>query len=413
MSTIIVVGAGLSGLTAAWRLHQAGHNVRVLEARDRVGGRTWSTTLANGAVTERGGEWVFPTDSAIRWIGAELELPIMSHGVLYSRRTRDGVVPSAAEIAETTRRLRATAASMIADGQTAVSVEEVGRAALGAGFGDDAGYHRIITSLAIDPALVSAAASILRPAETGAYIEDGGRFVHGNQSVCLEIARRLGAAVSLETPVHAIDQSASGVEVTTQDGSRLHADYAVVSVPLPVLRRLELGFDLTDAQQQALAHRTMGTAAKLGIAVTGDDGETGVQHPEIPMWSWRTLATDGERRIDALAQFAGSHAALERLRTAEGPETWLAELRQMRPELDLGGETLLTDWTSDPWAGGSYSAAGVDWQEADVHAFDVATGRVAIAGEHTGMLQTLNGAVLSGMRASRVIAELAHAASRA
>lgn len=405
MSTVIIVGAGLSGLTAAWKLHQSGHEVQVLEARDRVGGRTWSTTLENGAVTERGGEWVFPTDSAIRQIGAELGLPIMSHGVLYSRRTRNGLVPTAGEIADTTRRLRETATNMISDGQTAVSVKDVGRAALGESYRDDAGYHRIITSLAVDPALVSAAASILHPTETGEYVEDGGRFVHGNQSVCIEIAHRLGSAVSLETPVRAIDQSESGVEVTLHDGTHLHADYAVVSVPLPVLRRLELGFDLPDAQQQALAHRTMGTAAKLGIAVEGGDGVTGVQHPEIPMWSWRSLATDGERRIDALAHFAGGHAALDRLRTAEGTEVWLAELRQMRPGFELGGETLLTDWTNDTWAGGSYSAAGLDWEEADVHAFDASAGRVAIAGEHTGLLQTLNGAVISGIRASRVIAE--------
>ena len=41
------------GWTCAWRLHRAGHQVIVLEARDRVGGRTWSATLPNGVVVER------------------------------------------------------------------------------------------------------------------------------------------------------------------------------------------------------------------------------------------------------------------------------------------------------------------------------------------------------------------------
>jgi hypothetical protein len=50
-----VVGAGLAGLTCAWGLHRAGHQVIVLEARERVGGRTWSATLPNGVVVDRVG----------------------------------------------------------------------------------------------------------------------------------------------------------------------------------------------------------------------------------------------------------------------------------------------------------------------------------------------------------------------
>lgn len=407
MSTVIIVGAGLSGMAAAWELHKAGHRVQVLEARERVGGRTWSTRLSNGTVTERGGEWVFPGDSAIRLLGAELGLPIMSHGVTYSRRRLNGRVPTVAELTETTRGVHSTLTRMLADGQERISVEAAYRESLGEGFHSNPIYRRVITSLATDPTRVSAEAAILRSPDVGEYVEDGGRFVQGNQSVCVEIARRLGSAVSLGTPVRAIDQSAHGVEVTTHDGSRVHADLAVVSVPLPVLNRLELGFELNDDQRTALGHRTMGTAAKLGVAVAGDDGISGVQHAEMPMWSWRSLSTDGEHRIDALAHFAGGHSALDRLRVSDGATSWIAQLQSMRPNLELDGDTLLTDWSNDPWAGGSYSAAGVDWQEADLGAFDRAAGRVAIAGEHTGLMQSLNGAVISGVRASRIISGLA------
>jgi monoamine oxidase len=55
-----VVGAGLAGLTAARELHRAGADVVVLEARDRVGGRVWSQELANGAIVERGAEFLLP-----------------------------------------------------------------------------------------------------------------------------------------------------------------------------------------------------------------------------------------------------------------------------------------------------------------------------------------------------------------
>ena len=56
----IVVGAGLAGLTAATELVGAGHSVAVLEARDRVGGRTLNHPLGDGKVVEVGGEWVGP-----------------------------------------------------------------------------------------------------------------------------------------------------------------------------------------------------------------------------------------------------------------------------------------------------------------------------------------------------------------
>jgi protoporphyrinogen oxidase len=58
---VIVVGAGLAGLHAAWRLERLGHDLTVLEARDRIGGPTWSHAMPDGTVVERGGE-----SSAIR-----------------------------------------------------------------------------------------------------------------------------------------------------------------------------------------------------------------------------------------------------------------------------------------------------------------------------------------------------------
>ena len=73
---VAIVGAGLAGLAAARSLTTAGHSVLILEARDRVGGRTLNHPLADGSVVEVGGQWVGPTqlrvNEWIRELGLEL-----------------------------------------------------------------------------------------------------------------------------------------------------------------------------------------------------------------------------------------------------------------------------------------------------------------------------------------------------
>lgn len=397
---VVIVGAGLAGLTAAWELSKAGHHCTVLEARDRVGGRTWSQQLGNGEVTERGGEYVFPTEFPIRRLSAEVGVPLMSHNVRYGRRTVNGRVISFEELGATSERVRATLTQMIADGERDVSLEQAFATALGADYRLDPVYRRTTTSAAADPALVSAEAVLLHESSTvNGYIEDGGRFVGGNQALSIELARRLGDRVRLEHPISGVDQTADGVQITLQDGSRVEADAAVIAVPLPLLRELDLGFDLPQAQQDALDHRFMGVAAKLGVPLARVDADIALQNPDHTWWSWRSLSVDGEHRINALSSFAGGPFALDALGVTQGPGGWVAALQAMRPELEVDGDVLLTTWADDPWARGSYSAPSLQWRPADATVFEQAAGRVAIAGEHTGLAQSLSGAVASGYRA--------------
>ena len=80
---VVIVGAGFAGLTAARTLRQAGKVVTVLEARDRVGGRTFTTKTAAGPWVDLGGQWIGPQQHEINALVRELDIetfPLWTRG---------------------------------------------------------------------------------------------------------------------------------------------------------------------------------------------------------------------------------------------------------------------------------------------------------------------------------------------
>src|SRR6187399_2730334 len=90
MQRVCVIGAGFAGLAAADALRAGGAKVTVLEARDRVGGRVWSVPFGEGAVIERGAEFILPGYEEMNALTTRFCIPLVLKGTPYGRRVPVG-----------------------------------------------------------------------------------------------------------------------------------------------------------------------------------------------------------------------------------------------------------------------------------------------------------------------------------
>lgn len=392
---VVVVGAGLAGLGAAWLARAAGHDVTVLEARDRVGGRTWSEEIAAGVVVERGGEWIDADQHTIRWFCATLGLPVAPHGVSFHRRVVRGRLPGEDELEATLRRVAKEVPPE--DCSIATAFE----AALGAAYAEDPSYLRIVTSTAGDPTRASARFHIAR-AES-ARIDGAGRVVGGNQRISLTLAAQLGDSVRLGTPASRITVDGDRAEVGLADGTAVPADRVVVAVPLALLERLTWEPGFPEHWQAGLEHVATGTAAKLSLPAFRARPR-GVQHAREAWWAWNSLDYAGRSSVAAVSAFAGGDAARAALDIAAGADPWAQAVGALRLDLQVDPSgALLTDWAAEPWTAGGYSyvVQGHSAEACDLLAKP--SGPLVLAGEFTDRDDsgTMNGALASGVRAAR------------
>lgn len=397
---VLVAGAGLAGLHAAWLLRQAGHDVAVYEARARVGGRVWSQRLDNGVWIERGAEFIFPSEHVILGLCARLRLPVTPHGVLFFRRAdQEGRVPSVEHVLDVRERL---AAASLAEGagEQRRSVAELFETALGERFGGDPVFLRQATSMTSDPRLASAAGEALGDAvDRDGYLDHTYRVVGGNQQMALRMAADLSGCLRLETPVRAVHQAGDAVELTLHDGSCVAGDAVVVAVPFPLLGELERNFAWPGPIERALTGLVMGSAVKASVPLRTGSAPRGVQVPER-WWAWNSLSPGDDRSGPAATAFASTAPDLP---AGGGDAPWGRMIQELRPDLDVEGDALVTDWARESWTRGSYTVRGLSWRPEDDRAFNAPVGRVVLAGEHTGTNGDMEGALWSGRRAARLL----------
>lgn len=420
----IVIGAGLSGLVCARTLADAGLRVRVLEARDRVGGRLLNGEVG-GAIVDLGGQWLTAGQHRLMALCERLGVATYEHtrsGKAIIDEAGGRLVKIAAAFAQqrAMSRIETLMKSVpIGEPANAPNAALLDRVAFNA-YLDETVKNAIARErirlhadlvFAHDPegmSLLSYLATMhategFKPA--GADLPGGGRehrFDGGAQTLPLRLAE--GLDIAFDEPVIAIDQAAH-VTVRTETG-RHTAHHVVLAVPPGLVKRIAVELP-TNAQSYVDGVR-MGSVVKVFAAY------------ETAFWGERGFSGEIYRphgAVRAVVEMDGQPPAL--LAFVVGPEAAHWHERTAR---DRRAEVLATvatyfgdralrpiafvekDWAADPWSAGCVAATvpnvlsrGARWREP--------FGRVHIAGTESAVHWPgyMDGAIEAGERAAAEI----------
>ena len=441
---VVVVGAGVAGLAAARALADGGLRVRVLEARDRVGGRIHTRRVPGCALPiELGAEFIHGTPGELFDLADQAGLATVEASEEHLARDADGRVRGRDAFSGPTGALLDGLAGAARGPDTSVAAYLRARAAaLGAGEAAVAqarGYVEGFHAAPVDDASVHA----LARAEAGASgDEPAHRFVGGYDQVPAWLVAGAGPAldVRLGAVVERVAWRAGHVAIDARGlgGApvRCAARACVVTLPVGVLAapagaRGAVAFDPpVPALGTALAGVAMGHAARVvlrfrrtfwweaGAAAALDDGIDPTQlafvhaAPDAPLpvwWTQRAL------RAPLLTGWAGGPAA-ERWAARRESERAPAALRALGDLLGVAPAVLerefvdahAHDWSADPFARGAYSYVRVGGAGAGEALARPVDGTLFFAGEHTAALghhATVHGAIASGRRAAERVRE--------
>jgi putrescine oxidase len=395
---VVIVGAGPSGLTAARELKKAGLSVAVLEARDRVGGRTWTDTV-DGAMLEIGGQWVSPDQTALLALLDELGLTTYS-------RYRDG---ESVYIGADGTPVRYTGDSFPVSATTGAEMDKlIGLLdALAAGIGptepwthpkarelDTISFHHwlrqhspdeeacnniglfIAGGMLTKPAhAFSALQAVLMAASAGSFThltdEDfilDKRVVGGMQQVSLLQAAELGDDVVLNSPVRTInwEEDADGGHRVTAVSERatVNARFVIMAVPPNLYSRVSFNPPLPRRQHQMHQHQSLGLVIKVhavystpfwreaGLSGTGFGAGSLVQEVYDNTNHGDTRGTlvgfISDEKADAVFELSAEDRKRAVLESIAG---FLGE-KALEPEVYFE-----SDWGSEEWTRGAYASS--------------------------------------------------------
>lgn len=430
---VVIIGAGLGGLSAAYELSQRGYKVTVLEARDRVGGRTLSfKDLVRGAVVEGGGEFIgknHPTwQRYAKVFNLELteasdydgERPLLfngrritgddntrllrNHDAILARLTRlagpiDAEEPWKSPEAE--KLDRQTLAAWI-DAQT--DFNDLARKLTHIVLSSDNGVPTQDQSLLANLAMIKGGG-------LEAYWTDSEWFrcAGGNQQLSKKLAEKVGTQnIKLRTQVTGVTQKDNRVIVTCDDETTIEADDAILALPGSLLPMLAIDPPLPEALTIQ-----MGPAVKYLAVVREPFWDVAYQSPEgfgdgVIAQTWH--ATDGQPDAPAraLTGFSGGPSARQSLDLSreEREPHYVNVFEQMYPGFKRQYvKYRYMDWPNDRWtrAGYSFPAPGDVTTAGPI--LRAGVGRLHFAGEHCSWAFPgyMEGALSSGVRVATTI----------
>ncbi len=452
----IVVGAGISGLTAARKLAAAGKSVIVLEARDRVGGRMLNHDLGGGKVTEAGAEFVGPTQDHILALAKEVGVGTFKSyntgkNVYYKsgqRSTYDDSLPTGAvpldplidpDVIKAVLQLDQMSQSVPVDApwraqnaeewdsqtlwswfkenQINPQVQGVVSAATEAIFGAEARDISLLFTLFY----IAASGNEQNPGTFERNFNTSGgaqesRLIGGSQLIALRVAQELGGAVQLSSPVRRIEQTSSGVNVIADSGT-FNGKQAIVAVPPPLAGRIQYDPLLPSIRDQLTQKMGMGTLMKAEAVYDRpfwrDDGLNGqaVSDTGPIKVTFDNTPPDGSPGV--LMGFIGGHEAraLGQLPYDQQRAAAIQSfVNYFGPQAKNPKDFFLMNWSTEEWTRGcpvSTLSPGVLYDFGS--ALREPVGRIHWAGTETSTYWNgyMDGAVRAGERAAaEVLAEI-------
>jgi len=407
----------MAGLGAARTLADEGYDVLILEARDRLGGRVWTSRQWPDLPVDLGASWIHGiTDNPITALADAIQAPRVAtsydSSILYKANGQPLDTGGETQLDDLWKQIKKT----LKQAQEAETDQSI-QAAIDANFKP----HKLDnkTRVFLDFLLNSAIEQEYGgdTSELSAYWYDNDEafegedvlFPQGYGAIAESLAQ--GLPLELQQRVTAIRYGEQGVEVTTDRGV-FQADRAIVTVPLGVLQQGSISFDppLPSPKQQALQSLGMGVLNKCYLRFDQpfwppEPDWIEYLAPTKGQWvEWLSLYPSTQKPLLLGFNAAQFGRELEARSDREIVAQALATLRQIYGSAvpdPLGYQ--ITRWAQDPLAGGSYSFNGLGTQENTREQLAAPLGdRLFFAGEATSSeyFATVHGAYLSGLRAA-------------